>query len=99
MNDNVFGKAMENLSKRMCAKLFNNAEDYAKCICKPSFVSHKIFSKNFVAIQEIKAVLIPIYVGFSILNLSKLLMYESHYKYIKSKFDAKLLFTDTGCLI
>ena len=65
----------------MSVKLVNNAKDYIKCICKPSFVSQKIFSKNFVAIHEIKSVLIlnkPIYVGFSILDLSKLLMYESY---------------------
>ena len=35
----------------------------------------------------------------SILDLSKLLMYEFRYKYIKSKFDAKLLFTDTENLV
>ena len=86
----------------MSVKLVNNAKDYVKCIRKPSFVSKKIFSKNFTAIHKIKPVLTlnkPIYVGFSVLDLSKLLMYEFHYKYIKSKFDAKLLFTDTDSLV
>ena len=102
MNNSVFGKTMENLKKRMSFKLVNNAKYYVKCISKSSYVSQKIFSKNFFAINEIKPVLIlnePIYVGFSILDLSKLLMYEFHYKDIKSKFDAKLLFTDTDSLV
>ena len=57
---------------------------------------------NFVAIYEIKPVLIlnkPIYVGFIIFDLSKYFMYEIHYKYNKSKFDPKLLFTDTYSLV
>ena len=86
----------------MSEKLVNNTKDYVKCISKPSFVSQNIFSKNFVAIYEIKPVLTlnkPIYEGFSILALSKLLMYESYDKYIKSKFDAKFLFTDTDSLV
>ena len=102
MNNSVFGKTMENLRKRMSVKLVNNAKDYVKCIKKPCFVSQKIFSRNFVAIHEIKAVLIlnkPVYVGFNILDLSKLVMYEFHYKDIKSKLDAKLLFTDTDSLV
>ena len=93
---------MENLRKRISVKLVNIAKDYGKCISKPSFVSQKMFSKNFVTVYKIKPVLTlnkPIYVGFSILDLSKLLMYELHYKYIGSKFDAKLLFTDTGSLV
>ena len=93
---------MANLRKRINAKLVNNAKDYFRSISKQIFVSQKIFSKNCVAIHEIKPVLTlnkPIYVGFSILDLSKLLMYEFHYKYIKSKFDAKLLFTDTESLV
>ena len=67
--------------------MVNNARDYNKYVSKPSFVSQKIFSENFVVIHEIKPVLTldkPIYVGFSILNLSKLLMYEFHDKYIKN---------------
>ena len=73
-----------------------------RCVSRPSFVSQKIFSKNFVAVHRIKPVLTlnkPIYVGFSILELSKLLIYEFHYKYIKNKFDVKLLFTDTDNLV
>ena len=73
MNDIVLGETMENLRKGISVKLINNAKDYVKCISKPSFVSQKIFSKNFVATQEIKPVLTlnkPIYVGFSILDLS-----------------------------
>ena len=97
MNNSVFGKTMENLRKWISAKLVNNTKDYVKCISKPSFVSQKIFSKNFVAIHEMKQVLTlnkPIYVGFSILDLRKYLMDEFHYKYVKNKSDAKLLFTD-----
>ena len=73
-----------------------------KCVSKPSFISQKMFSKNHVAIHKRKPVLThnkPIYVGFSILDLSKLHMYKVHYKYIKSKFDAKLLFIDTDSLV
>ena len=64
---------MENLRNRISVKLVNNSKDYVRCISKPSFISQKIFSKNFVATHEMKPVLVlnkPIYVGFSILDLS-----------------------------
>ena len=102
MNNSVYGKAMENLRKRINLRLVNNAKDYKKWVSRPSFVSQKIFNKNFFAIHEIKPVLTldkPINIGFSILDLSKCLMYEFHYKYIKRKYDAKLLFTDTDSLV
>ena len=54
MNNSVFGKTMENLRKRISVKLVNNSKDYVRGISKPSFVSQKIFCKNFVAIHEIK---------------------------------------------
>ena len=82
--------------------MVNNAKEYVRCISKPSFVSQKIFSKNFVAIYETKPALTlnkPDYVGFSILDLSKLLKYEFHYKYIKSKFDAKVNLILNCCLL
>ena len=102
MNNSIFGKTMENLRKRINVALVNNVEDYARYASKPSFVSQKIFSKKFVAIHEIKPVLTlnkPIYVGFSILDLSRYLMYEFHVKYIKSKYTANSLFADTDSLI
>ena len=102
MINSVFGKTMENFRKIISVELINNAKVYVKCISKPSFVSQKIFSKNFVAIYKIKLVLTlnkSVYVGFSILDLSKRFMYNFHCKYMKNKFQAKLLFTDTDSLI
>ena len=100
MNNSAHGKTMENLQNRVKARLVNNANDYKKYVSKPSFVSQKIFSKNFVAIHENKPVLTlekSIYVWFSILDLSKLLMYEFLYKYIQLEYNnsANLLFTNT----
>ena len=68
-----------------------------KLTSKPTFVSSKIFNGKLVAIHKIKETLIlnkPAYVGMCILDLSKTLMYDFHYKNDK----AKLLFTDTDSL-
>ena len=102
MNNSIFGETVENLRKRISVKLVNNAKDYVRYISKLNFVSQKIFSKHFVTMHGIKPVLTlnrPSYVRFSILDLSKYLMFEFHYKYIKSKFDGNLLFTDTDSLV
>ena len=82
-NSSVYRKTVENLRKKGKARLVNNAYDYKNNVRKQCFVSQKIFGKSFVAIYEIKPILIldkSIYVGFGILDLSKLLMYEFHYK-------------------
>ena len=68
---------------------------------RPTCVAHKLFDKDYVAIHEIKPVLVlnkPIYVGFTVLGLSKWNMYDFHYSFIKKNFDAELLFTDTDSL-
>ena len=98
----IYGKSMENIRKRISVKLINNSKDYLRCVSKPNFISQKIFDKNFIASHQIKSVLFlnrPIYVGLSILELSKLLMYKFHYDYVCNKYDTKLLFTDTDSLV
>ena len=98
MNNSTFDKTMENLSKRRNVRLVNNARNYKNYVSKPSFVPQNIFSKHFVAIHKIKPVLTlnkPVYAGFSTLDLSKLLIYKFHQKYIKNKYNAKLLFAET----
>ena len=88
---------MENLQQRINGRLVNNAEDVLKHTSKPTYIIHKVFGKDHAAIHEIKTVLIlkkPIYVGFTVLDLSKWKMYDFHYNFIKNNFDAELLFTD-----
>ena len=66
--------------------MVNNAEDFLKYTSKPTHITHKIFNKYFTAIHEVKAVLIlskTIYVGFTVQELSKLLMHDFHYNFIK----------------
>ena len=100
MINSVYGKAMENLRKIINVRLVNNAKHYTKYTSNPHFVSKKIFSWIFVAIHEIKPVLRldkPVYIGFSILDLRELLLYEFHYGYVK-KCNTNLLFTGTDNL-
>ena len=82
MNNSTFGKTMGNLRKRINVRQDNNVRDYKKYVSKPNFVSQKIFSKILAAIHEIKPVLT---LGKPILDLSKYLMYEFHYKFIKKE--------------
>ena len=103
MNNSVFGKTMENLRKRVDVRLVTDKEKLLKLASKPTYVSSKIFNENLVAVHKIKETLTlnrPAYVGMCILDLSKTLMYDFHYNYIKNKYDdkAKLLFTDTDSL-
>ena len=94
-------KKMKNLRKIINFRPVNNEKDYLKHVNEPTFISQKIFDKNFAAIHEIKPVLTlnkPIYFGFTVLELSKWLMYDFHYNFIKKKFYANLLLTDTGRL-
>ena len=101
MNNSAYGKTMEILRKRINVRLVNNAKDYLKYVSKPTFIYQELLNENFAAIHEIKPILVlnkPIYVGFTVLELSKYLMYDFLYTFIKKEFDADILFTDTDSL-
>ena len=79
----------------------NDKKQAEKLSAKPNFYHCNIFSKDLVAIHMKKTRLVfnkPGYLGMCILDLSKTLMYDFHYNYIKRK-KAKLLFTDTDSLM
>ena len=103
LNNCIYGKSIENQRKKINVKLVNDIRVYQRCVNKANFISQKVFDKNFVAVRCSKTLLTlnkPIYVGFCILELSKLLMYQFHYDYALKSFDnVKLLFTDTDSLV
>ena len=102
MNNSVFGKTMENLRKRSNIQLVTNPEKMERLAARPTYISHKIFHENLVAVHSKQTKLLlnkPSYVEMCILELSKTLMYDFHYNYIKKKYpEAQLLFTDTDSL-
>ena len=62
-------------------RLVNNEKDFLKYTSRPTYITHKIFGKDYAAIHEIKLVLIlnkPIYIRFTALDLSKWKMYDFH---------------------
>ena len=100
----MFGKTIEDVRTRTDIKLVTTKEQAEKYIYKPNYVHRTTFSDNLVAIHMEKTEIYmnkPVYLGMSILDISKTLMYEFHYNYIKPKYGdkAKLLFTDTDSLM
>ena len=103
MNNSIFGKTMENLRKRVDIRVVTNEKKLDKFTAKPTYVSSKIFLKNLMAVHKVKETLTlnrTAYVGMCILDLSKMLMYDFHYNYIKKKYNsrARLLFTNMDSL-
>ena len=104
MNNSVFGKTMENIRNRVNIKLTTTGEQFKKLTAKPNYESRKIFNENLVSVHMKKTSLTmnkPVYLGMSILDLSKTLMFDFHYKYIIPKYGnkAKLLLTDTDSFL
>jgi len=104
MNNSVFGKTMENIRNRVDVKLVTSESEAKKLTNQPNFKNFTIFSENLVAVHMNVTKLKfdkPVYLGAAILDISKTLMYDFHYGYIKPKYNenAQLLFTDTDSLM
>ena len=104
MNNAVFGKTMENVRKHRDIKLVTTDKKRSKLVSEPNYHTMNYISEN-LSIIEMKRTKVkmnkPIYLGLSILEISKLLMYEFWYDYMKPKHDdrVKLCYTDTGSFI
>ena len=92
MNNSVFGKTMENIRKHRNIKLVTYEEKYLHTVMKPNFKSGVQFGENLMGCEmgKIKVVMKKsVYLDQVILDLSKIIMYEFHYDYIKSKYDGQ----------
>ena len=100
MNNAVFGKTMENVRKHRDIKLVNTNKKRNKLVSEPTFHTMKLIDNN-LAIIEMRKVKVkmnkPIYLGLSILDISKITMYEFWYDYVKIKYEdkARLCYMDT----
>ena len=104
MNNTVFRKTMENVRKHRDIKLVKTDKKRNKLVSEPNYHTMKLIDDN-LAIIEMKKVKVrmnkPIYLGMSILDISKITMYEFWYDYIKSKYGkrANLCYTDMDSFI
>ena len=104
MNNSLFGKTIENVSKHSDIKVVTKDKRINQLASEPNYHTTKQFPDNLMAIEMKKTKVKmnkPIYLGMSILDISKTLMYEFWYDYIKPKYKdkAKLCYTDTDSFI
>ena len=104
MNNSVFGKTMENIRKHRDIKLVTTDKKRSKLVSEPNYHTINLISED-LAIIEMKKTKVkmnkPVYLGLSILEISKTLMYEFWYDYMKPKYnnDVKLCYVDTDSFI
>ena len=102
--NSVFGKTMEYVRKHRDIKLVTTDKRRNQLASEPNYHTTKYFSENLMAIEMKKTKVKmnkPIYLGMSILDISKTLMYEFWYDYIKPKYQdkAKLCYMDTDSIV
>ena len=94
---------MENVRRRVKIVLINSGRSHAWQTSTPTYKRFVIFNENLVGVELAQSNILldkPIYVGFTVLELSKLLMYKFHYEVMKVNFpDSVLCFTDTDSFL
>ena len=104
MNNSVFGKTMENIRKHRDIKIVTTDKKRSKLVSEPNYHTINLISEDF-SIIEMKKTKVkmnkPIYLGLSILEISKTLMYGFWYDYMKPKYNSnvKLCYMDTDSFI
>ena len=104
MNNSVFGKTMENIRKHRDIKLVTINKKRNKVVSEPNYHTINYISEDLSIIEMNKTKVKmnkPIYLGLSILEISKILMYEFWYDYMKPKYgnNVKLCYMDTDSFI
>ena len=104
MNNSLFGKTMENIRKHRDIKLVTTDKKRSKLVSEPNYHTINLISED-LSITEMKKIKVkmnkPIYLGLSKFEISKTLMYEFWYDYMKSKYNGnvKLCYMDTDSFI
>ena len=104
MNNSVFGKTMKNIRKHRDIKLVTTDKKRSKLVSEPNYHTINYISKDLSIIEMNKTKVKmnkPIYLELSILDISKILMYEFWYDYMKPKYNdnVKLCYMDTDSFI
>ena len=104
MNNAVYGKTMENVRNHIDFELVSTQERLQKCVNNPNYKNRHIINENLVGVEKTKTILKldkPIYLGMTILDLSKHHMYSFYYDVLKAKYDKniKLIYTDTDSYV
>ena len=100
MNNSVFGKTMENIRKHREIKLVTTDKKRSKLVSEPNYHTINLISEDFPIIEMKKTKVKmkkPIYLELSILEISKILMYDFWYDYMKPKYNdnVRLCYMDT----
>ena len=104
MNNSVFGKTMENIRKHKDIKLVQQTKKRSKLVSEPNYHTINLILED-LSIIEMKKTKVkmnkPIYLGLSILEIGKILMYKFWYDYMKPKYgnDVKLCYMDMDSFI